>query len=816
MKKNLVIIEASGKVQTLKKILGPAYEVKATGGHVYDLPKKGMHITLENEQFIPDYQIVEGKKKLLIELEKAARQAERVFLATDRDREGEAIAWHVARHLQLPLDAPIRLRYNAIEKNEIQKALQNPEPIATPLVNAQQARRLLDRLMGYELSPLLWRHLGRGKQALSAGRVQSVALRLIVEKEEALQAFTPVLQWNGKGTFTPENTKETFTAKLLSPISDPPALLERLRATSFYVHQKTTEPKKRHPSAPFNTFTLVEEANRRLGLPSDTLMAIAQALYMKGLITYIRTDATFIVESAQRTILDFLTQTYGKDYVQPRQYRTQVANAQEAHEAIRPIDITLEEAGDTPMEKAVYKLIRQRTLASQMTPAQFEQTKIRIHSTDPDTLIFEATGNRLIFDGYLKVYREEAEETVQLPDLQEKQPLRLQEILLHQSWQWGPARYTESTLVRELREKGLGRPSTISRITQVLLEKGYIYIPKTPTPLQKYQRTQETWHRDFTTGQLSHKSEPATPPFRKGEIVPTELGVQATHFLKKHFPSTIDYHFTAQMEGDLDAISRGEKDWQKVLHEFYQAFHPLVEKLGTTDSTSRRRLLGIAPDQKPIYVILGKNGPFLQKGEAQDPDRKIANLPHENFPCLLTIDEALAWLNLPHERYLGEWKGHPIRAKIGPHGPYLNWNQENRAIPKDKDFTSLSYEEAIEILSSARERLLGTEGNENVWVRYGRYGPYVQKGNLRVSIKPPYDPQTLSMEEALTLLAQKNAPLRSFPELSTALYRGPYGYYLRVGNKNIRLPKDIHPDTLTPEICSQIIHEHRTKSPKKR
>ncbi len=775
MARPLLIVESPTKARTITRILKNKYDVMASQGHVRDLPEKGLAIEITaDKHFIPIYSILPQKKPIIDELRSAIRKADSVWLATDEDREGEAIAWHLCQVLGLDPEQAIRITFHEITERALQHALKNPRPIRMNLVNAQQARRILDRLVGYKLSPLLWRAFPKAKStqspakkasALSAGRVQSAALRLIVEREEAIHNHQPTLTIEGRILV---QASQPFWAKLYKPLFT--QLTEAQNALSTMVGRNlriTDIQKKEHtenPPAPFTTSTLQQEAQRKLGFPIRRTMSTAQALYEKGYITYMRTDSTHLAPEALKAIHAAIRENFGADYLQPRDHTgKKQAFAQEAHEAIRPTDPAQTEAGETPDEKRLYHLIWSRTLASQMKPARYEKTRVFLEPTPPTTpvFVFLAEGERLVFEGFRKLYqtpRDETEETP-FPALEKDQQYPWKELLLREKWSTPPSRYTEGSLVKELEEHGIGRPSTYVPTLETLFKRDYIRRETVQTPLPSYREI-----RLDASGYTQETSVTPPPREEKNKLVPTDLGFLVTRFLVKNFPEIVDYDFTREMEEKLDHIASETADWQEVIQKFYEQFEPRVQGV-PIDPDLRQRLLGYDPTtQKPIYARYGKYGPYLQLGEDSDTQKRRANLPPSKRLETLSLAEALTLLSFP--RTIGTHEGQPIEVHQGPYGYYLKYNGKNYKLPPDYSPFSLSADEAISILT----------------------------GNV----------------------PRSSGVLKQFPEKGIEVRSGRYGLFFTHEGKNYSLPKGIAADAVTLEMCEQILAQKQSPTaPKK-
>ena len=745
MSKNLVIVESPAKAKTIEKYLGKDFTVKSSFGHIRDLPKKGLNIDIAKD-FAPTYEVPADKKKVVAGLRAAAKGAE-VWLASDEDREGEAIAWHLAQALKLDPAKTKRIVFHEITKTAIEHAVQNPRTVDLRLVDAQQARRVLDRLVGYELSPVLWKKVRTG---LSAGRVQSVAVRLIVEREREIRAFEAQSSFRVVAVF--EVDGENFSAELQNKLPNAETareFLESVKEAIFTVEDIAQKPGTRQPSAPFTTSTLQQEASRRLSYSVRQTMTLAQRLYEAGHITYMRTDSTTLSGFAIKAAEDFINKEYGPNYHQVRQFKTKSQGAQEAHEAIRPTDFAKLKLGDDPQQIRLYQLIWQRALASQMAPAQIEKTEVTIGiSTRTEKLL--AKGEILRFDGFLKVYGGGKDDTL-LPAIAKSQKLPLKEMTAAETFTRPPARYSEAALVKKLEELGIGRPSTYAPTISTVQTRGYVE----KKDLEGTQRKAQTL--TLSIGNITDEVREETTGADRAKLVPTGIAEVTTDFLVKYFPHVVDYDFTATVEEDFDKIADGKETWTKMLHNFYKNFHPLVEKSEdiSRQEVSQARVLGIDPkSKKPILARFGRYGPMLQRGEAEDDEKPaFAPMPADTTIDTVTLEQALEMFKLP--RIVGK-----------------------------------------------------TEKGEEIKANIGRFGPYIQVDKTFVSIKPQ-DPMTISETEARELYAEKleqiaNKYIKEFPS-GIKIARGPYGPYVTDGKKNARIPKDTEPDKLTEADCKALL-----------
>lgn len=757
MAKNLVIVESPAKAKTIEKYLGSGYLVKSSIGHIRGLPSKNGSVDVANN-FKPKFEVNADKKKTIAELKREVKTAETVLLASDEDREGEAIAWHLAEVLKLDPKTTKRIVFHEITKNALDEAVKNPRTINMPLVEAQQARQSLDYLVGFELSPVLWKKV---RPQLSAGRVQSVAVRLIVEREAEIDAHTPESTFKltaqfvlSDGTILPATSATKFTSA-----DDVRAVLEQFIGSDFKVAAITKKPGTRSPGAPFTTSTLQQEASNKLGYSPRTTMQLAQRLYESGLITYMRTDSVILSQQALGAISGFIANEYGEKYHQFRTFKSKSANAQEAHEAIRPTDVRKDFAGADSQQQKLYNLIWRRTLASQMAPAELEKTTITIKASN-STETLEAKGEVVVFDGFLKVYGRSGDDTL-LPPLAENEPLTLKSAEATETLSRGPARYTEASLVRKLEEMGIGRPSTYASTINTIQARGYVE-----------RGDLEGVERDITIVKLEDsqiKSEQAKIQYGKdsNKLFPTDTGKVVTDFLVKHFADVMDYDFTKTIEEELDDIARGQKDRVSVLRAFYGPFHKLVE--GSADITraqaTQARLVGNDPETGlPIYARFGRFGAMLQRGEqSDDPKPDFAPLPSGTKIETVTLEQALEMFKLP--RLVGKTKdGKDIKANIGRFGPYIVVDKTFVSI-KPLDPHTITLKEAQELyegkLKAEAEKNIADFG-DGVKVLNGRYGPYITDGKKNAKIPKDTDPRTITHEQAKKLLADAPAA-KKFP-----------------------------------------------------
>ncbi len=747
MTKNLVIVESPAKARTIERYLGKDYTVKSSFGHIRDLPKKGLNIDVEHN-FEPTYEVSPDKKKVVNELKKAAKAAEQVWLASDEDREGEAIAWHLAEALNLPADRTKRIVFHEITKTAIENAIKNPRTVDMGLVDAQQARRLLDRLVGYELSPILWKKVRTG---LSAGRVQSVAVRLIVEREREIRSFEPAGSYKITAEFGAG--QDTIPAELPAKLADDKAALKFLEDCAkavFKVLAIDKKPGTRSPSAPFTTSTLQQEAARRLGYGVRQTMTLAQRLYEEGHITYMRTDSTTLSSLALKATEDYIKKQFGDKYHNQRQYQTKSQGAQEAHEAIRPTNVGTLTAGADSAQQKLYELIWKRAVASQMAAAAIDRTEIQISiSSRPETLL--AKGEILTFDGFYKVYGGGKDDVI-LPELNQGQELKLKQMTATETFSKPPGRYSEASLVRKLEELGIGRPSTYAPTISTIQTRGYVE----KTDIDGQERDIKVI--ELKDNAISTQSSKVAYGADRSKLVPTPVAEITTDFLTKHFADILDYDFTATVEGDFDHIAEGKQQWQKMLADFYKGFHPLIGKAENVsrEETSQARELGKDPKSgKPIIARFGRYGPMLQRGATEDEEKPdFAPLPKEATLEDVTLEQALEMFKLP--RTVGTTEdGKEIKANIGRFGPYIQ---------VDKLFVSLKEDDPSTITETKARELYKEKLQQNadkyiaefksgVKIVNGPYGPYITNGKKNAKITDDLDPKKITEKQAKELLA---------------------------------------------------------------
>ena len=768
MAKNLVIVESPAKAKTIEGYLGSEFIVKSSYGHVRDLAKKGLAIEIDNK-FNPLYEVTPDKKQLVTELKKLVKESEVIWLATDEDREGEAISWHLYETLGLSKKETKRITFNEITKTAILKSIEKPRNINKELVDAQQARRILDRIVGFELSPVLWKKI---RPKLSAGRVQSVAVRLIVEREKEIQSFSTSTFFRVNGLFEAlKGNLKTEYCRQLADESEAKKLLDRCLKSSFFVEEIQQKPATKTPSAPFTTSTLQQEASLKLGFSVTKTMLVAQRLYESGMITYMRTDSVNLSETAIQEAKNAIETNYGSEYSKPTKYTSKSAGAQEAHEAIRPTDFLRTSISGENDDIRLYDLIWKRAISSQMSHAKLERTTIKIGGLD-NSDYFTAKGEVIRFDGFLKVYLEsqvedgdddDSDESI-LPSVEVNEKLKQKEITATERYTRPPARYVEASLVKKLEELGIGRPSTYAPTISTIQKRGYV---------EKKEREGEL--RNFTVLKLSNeqinrevKSE--TTGKDRNKLSPTDIGIVVTDFLNQHFDRIMDYNFTAKVEAEFDEIAKGKIQWTDMMAEFYEPFHANVTNtLENSDRATGERELGIHPvSGRKIIVRIGRYGPMVQIGDEKEDGEKaqFASLQNNQSIGSITLEEALALFKLP--RTLGEYNSEIVKANAG------------------------------------------------------RFGPYIQVGKVFVSIPKGEEPMTIELDRAIELYVEKqtadaNKLIKIFDERpDVQLLNGRYGAYLKIGKDNFKLPKDTTPENLSVEECIHISKNQAPKTAKKK
>ncbi len=763
MIKNLVIVESPAKAKTIEGFLGKDFTVKSSFGHVRDLSKKQLGVDIEHD-FKPKYEISGDKVKLVKELKKLASEAEVVWLASDEDREGEAISWHLTEALGLDKSKTRRIVFHEITKSAITEAIQNPRGIDKNLVDAQQARRVLDRLVGFEISPVLWRKV---KPALSAGRVQSVAVRLIVEREEEIKSFRSSYNYRVTATFVipGEEGQPKIAAELSRRFSEKPEALRFLNTcvgASYQVADTETRPAKKSPAPPFTTSTLQQEASRKLGFSVAKTMMVAQQLYEAGKITYMRTDSVNLSSLAINMAKEEITSLYGEKYVKTRQYATKSKGAQEAHEAIRPTYMNHREISGDASQKKLYDLIWKRTIASQMSDAELERTTVTISiSKSPEK--FVAKGEVIKFDGFLKVYLESTDdenidsEEGMLPPLKTGQPLSLIEMLATQKFSQQPPRYTEASLVKKLEELGIGRPSTYAPTISTIQKREYVIKEDRPGIQRSFDLLK------LKNEKITETVKTETSGQEKNKLFPTDIGSLVTSFLVQYFENILDYNFTANVEKEFDEIAQGQKVWNQMIREFYYPFAKQVkETLEKSEKVKGERLLGADPESgKNVYVKIGRFGPMVQIGESEDTEKpRFASLKKGQSIESLTLQEAMKLFDFP--RTIGEYEDAEMTVAIGRFGPYVKHKSAFYSLAKTDDPASVDAERAVELIEEKRkkekERVIRIfEEDPDVQVLNGRYGPYIAIGKSNYRIPKSTDPASLTLEQCREIAAKSDA-----------------------------------------------------------
>ncbi len=757
MAQNLVIVESPAKAKTIEKFLGKDFVVKSSFGHIRDLPSKGMNIDIENG-FAPHYEINTDKKKVVNELKKIAKEST-VWLASDEDREGEAIAWHLAEALHLDPKKTKRITFHEITKPAILKAIENPRVINKDLVDAQQARRVLDRLVGYEISPILWKKIRTG---LSAGRVQSVAVRLIVEREEEIRKFDSKSSFKVMAEFDLKDGKvlKAELKKKIPTIEKAQTFLETIKDASFQISDIITKPGKRTPAAPFTTSTLQQEASRKLGFSVKQTMTVAQKLYESGKITYMRTDSMNLSETAISQIESEVKTEFGKEYFQKRVFKTKSSTAQEAHEAIRPTDTSKRDQGSDSNEKRLYELIWKRTVASQMADALLEKTVVHIDiSTHESQLVAE--GEVIQFPGFLEVYIESSDDEDDnalekniLPPLAKNQILPLKTLQAKEGFDRSPPRYTEASLVKKMEEMGIGRPSTYAPTISTIQDRGYIEKKSTEGTKRHYA------FLVLKKGAIINEEKTETTGAEKNKLFPTDTGKVVNEFLMRCFPTILDYHFTAKVEEEFDAIAHGKERWNRMIQEFYTPFHASVEETGeiSRSEISYAREVGIDPKtKKPIFARIGRFGPMLQLGETESEEKpRFASIPKDVSIDDITLEQALPLFELP--RVIGKTKdGTEITAQIGRFGPYIKHDKTFVSIQETELF-DITLEEAEKRINEKKEeaqnRIIHDFTEKGIQVLKGRYGPYITDGKKNAKIPKDKAPESLTQKECEDLLSK--------------------------------------------------------------
>ena len=809
MAKNLVIVESPAKAKTIEKFLGSDYQVESSFGHIADLPSKEIGVDVTNG-FLPKYEVSADKKALVTKLKGLAKNAEMVWLASDEDREGEAISWHLSEELKLDKNKTKRIVFHEITKNAILKAIDNPREIDYNLVNAQQARRVLDRLVGYELSPVLWRKI---KGGLSAGRVQSVSVRLIVEREREIQNFNATPSYSIVAEFTNEAGR-SFKAKLpknFQTKKEAEDFLNKNIGSTYKVGELETKPTKKSPTGPFTTSTLQQEAARKLYLPVGITMQLAQRLYEAGLITYMRTDSVNLSKEAMDAAQAEIIKSYGKEYSNPRTFANKSKGAQEAHEAIRPTDMSRHTVNIDRDQARLYDLIWKRTLASQMSDAQLERTNVKIEANNHSE-VFTASGEVIKFEGFLKVYLEgndedDEEQEGMLPAMRVNEKLTNNYITATERYSRPAARYTEAALVKKLEELGIGRPSTYAPTISTIINRNYVEKGNLDGQERKY--TQLT----LQSNSVSEKILKENTGSDKGKLVPTDIGFIVTDFLVKNFEAILDYNFTAKVEQDFDEIAEGNINWTKMMQEFYDKFHPNVKDVeANADRESGERILGKHPESgKTVLVRLGKFGAMAQIGDSDDEDKKFASLRAEQNIGTITLKEALDLFLLP--KALGTYKGEEVEVSLGRFGPFVRFGKAFISLPKGEEPLDVTLERAQELIDekAQADAPIAVYKGEGVQKGTGRFGPFIKWNGIFINVSRKYNFDNLSqsdIEELIEDKIQKNIDkvIHDWKEESIVVEKARWGRSVILKGKiKIELNKDVDASKLTLEQVQEMI-----------
>jgi DNA topoisomerase I len=819
MPKNLLIVESPAKAKTIEKILGSDFEVKSCYGHIRDLEKDDMGIDVKNN-FKPRYIVPEEKRKVVNDLKQLAKKSSEVWLATDEDREGEAISWHLCEVLGLNPETTKRIVFHEITKPAIQNAVKQPRTVNMNLVNAQQARRVLDRIVGFELSPVLWRKISM-KNNLSAGRVQSVAVRLIAEREREINAFTPQGSFKVEAIFTATDNAGKQLSFKAEGSKFPKAeaaeqFLKECIGAGYTVKDIQVKPTKRTPAAPFTTSTLQQEASRKLGYGVSRTMLLAQKLYENGHITYMRTDSVSLSETAMDDIRNMITDSYGGKYHKARRYKNKNESAQEAHEAIRPTYMSNTTVSDPDLRR-LYDLIWKRTMASQMADAELEKTVAKINiSTNNAELT--AQGEVLKFDGFIKVYREDvddedidgedesSEKEGMLPPLRIGQQLGFKEMKAIERFTRALPRYTEASLVKKMEELGIGRPSTYAPTISTILKRGYVE-----------KRDKEGVQRNYSVfvlsnDKISRKTETENTGAEKSKLFPTDLGLVVTDFLKQYFDDIMDYSFTARIEEEFDEVAQGKMKWNKMINDFYSPFKEDVEKtIETAERVKGENELGTDPQSgKPVIARMGRYGPMVQIGSTEDEEKpRFARLKQNQSIETITLNEALELFKLPLT--LGEYEGQEISVNTGRFGPYVKYGEQFISLPKGVDPTDVDMEKAVELIAQKQQAdaPIGHYEGQPVTKGKGRFGPFIKWNNLYINVPRAYNFDALSQKDIDELIEKKvtkeaNRYIQQWPAEKISIENGRWGPFIRFGKKMLKLGRGANGEKVTAEELTSI------------
>ncbi|GET46205.1 type I DNA topoisomerase [Capnocytophaga felis] len=817
MAKNVVIVESPAKAKTIEKFLGKDFKVVSSYGHIVDLPSKELGVDIEND-FKPKYLVSSDKKAVVKELKTLTQKAETVWLASDEDREGEAISWHLSETLKLKPENTKRIVFNSITKSAIEKAIQNPRGIDYNLVNAQQARRVLDRLVGYELSPVLWKKV---KSGLSAGRVQSVSVRLIVEREREIQDFKTNFSYKITAEFANPEGK-TFKATLpksFDTLEEAKQFLEKNVGANFKIASLETKPAKKSPAPPFTTSTLQQEASRKLYFSVSKTMMIAQRLYESGFITYMRTDSTNLSQEAINTAKNAIVNIYGNQYSQVRNFATKTKGAQEAHEAIRPTDMMRATISGESDQVRLYELIWKRTIASQMADAQLERTNVKIQA-DKHNELFTASGEMIRFDGFLKVYLEgsddeEEEQEGMLPTLKKGESVSNNNIIATQRFTRPPARYTEASLVKKLEELGIGRPSTYAPTISTIQNRGYV-------ERSSFEGEERKYGQLILSGEtIKQKTLTERVGADKGKLIPTDIGIVVNDFLVANFESIMDYNFTAKVEGSFDNIAEGTENWTEMLQHFYTHFHPVVENVEkNAGRETGERVLGIDPKSgRPLSVRLGRFGAMAQIGTNEDDEKPLFASLHSGMSIeTITFEEALKLFELP--RKLGIVDGKEVDVNVGRFGPYVRYGDTFISLEKGEDVFSVTIERAKELISQKKkaDAPIAFYQDMEVTKGTGRFGPFIKWNNIFINVNKKYDFDNLSQQDVEELIENKlqkesEKVVKEWEDGTIRLEKARWGRYnLIKGKTKIELPKETDVEAFTLEQATALIAEKTPKT----
>jgi len=819
MSKNLVIVESPAKAKTIEKFLGKDYKVESSFGHIADLPSKELGVDVEGD-FMPKYQVSKDKKDVVKKLKALAKKAEMVWLASDEDREGEAIAWHLAETLKLDKDKTKRIVFHEITKSAINKAIENPRSIDYNLVDAQQARRVLDRIVGYELSPVLWRKV---KGGLSAGRVQSVSVRLIVEREQDIQAFKAKASYRVDAEFTNENGS-AFKAKLPKNFNSEKEALNFLNNNidaSYNVADLQKKPAKKSAAAPFTTSTLQQEASRKLGFSVGRTMSNAQRLYEAGLITYMRTDSVNLSDEAKKGAENEIITAYGKEFSRPKNYKGKSKGAQEAHEAIRPTDFSNHTVNAERDQARLYDLIWKRAIASQMSDAKLERTNLKIEIDSKNTVKeqFTANGEIITFEGFLKVYLEgtddeDAEQEGILPDLKVGETLLNKYITATQRFTRPPARFTEASLVKQLEELGIGRPSTYAPTISTIQNRNYVEKGTHEGDERAYKQLV------LEEGKIKNNALTEQTGSNKGKLVPTDIGMIVTEFLVKHFESILDYNFTAKVEDKFDDIAEGKEDWREMMKDFYKGFHPQVEDVQeNAERESGERILGTDPKSgRQVSVRLGKFGPMVQVGVMDDEEKpKFASLSPDQQLNSITYEEAMDLFKLP--KALGHYKDEEVEVNNGRFGPYVRFGKKFVSLPKGVDPLSVEMEEALVYIKEKEKADAPIYMYKDLEVTKGkgRFGPFIKWNNMFINVNKKYDWDNLSEEDLVTLIEEKiqkeiDKVIHNWEDEGVRVEKARWGRHNIIkGKQKVELAKTVDVTKMTLEKAQALLEKNAPK-----